>query len=324
MKEENKYLKRAKELYPECGDEGRKLLEDIFQELRKPDDGKIKEAIRYAIGQSKHADGILIDGVSEEVALAYLDRNKEEKKEDSGFKVGDWVVNNNGSRSICLVIERGWPDSRIQDDHNNACYINSETLNRQYHLWTIQDAEVGDILANKFGCVFIYNGYEGDDKVTVDNICHVNISGEFEIEDHKTGSWFYVSDLMPATHQQRTLLFQNIKVAGYEWDEKALVLKKIEKTEVKWSEKDDKTIHLACEFIRHHSRKNDSIDGIDCSELINRLKSLRPQPRKVDACGFPLRDEGESACSYLERCLAPDMRHVWYEACDEMKGKISS
>lgn len=40
---------------------------------------------------------------------------------------------------------------------------------------------------------------------------------------------------------------------------------------------------------------------------------------KIDACGFPIREKEETACGYLERCLAPDMRHVWYEACDEIK-----
>lgn len=302
MSEENKYLERAIEKYSTCSDEEKSLLEGIFPELRETVDEKIKEAIRYAIGQSKHADGTLISGISEEIALAYLDRNKEEKKEDSGFKVGDWVVNNHGSRSVCLVIERGWPNSRIQDERNE-CYINSETLNKQYHLWTIQDAEVGDILANKFGCVFIYNGYENDDKVTVDNICHVNIPGEFQIEDHKTGSWFYVSDLMPATRQQRALLFQNIKVARYEWDEKALILKKIEKTEVEWSEKDDKTIHLACEFIRHHSGKNDSIGGVDCSELINRLKSLPFRPQSKQEWSEEDKLTVDSAIFWLKRRL---------------------
>ena len=44
-----------------------------------------------------------------------------------------------------------------------------------------------------------------------------------------------------------------------------------------WSEEDEKTIHLACELIRHHSKPMDSIGGIDCSILIERLKSLRPQ-----------------------------------------------
>ena len=45
------------------------------------------------------------------------------------------------------------------------------------------------------------------------------------------------------------------------------------------NEKDEKTIHLACEFIRHHATKIDSIGGIDCSELVERLKSIRPQPQ---------------------------------------------
>lgn len=31
------------------------------------------------------------------------------------------------------------------------------------------------------------------------------------------------------------------------------------------------------------------------------------------------RDKEETACGYLERCLTPDMRRVWYEACDELK-----
>ena len=51
------------------------------------------------------------------------------------------------------------------------------------------------------------------------------------------------------------------------------------------------------------------------------LKKQKEQKSRIDACGFPLRDEGESACSYLERCLSPDMRNIWYEACSEIKEK---
>ena len=49
------------------------------------------------------------------------------------------------------------------------------------------------------------------------------------------------------------------------------------------------------------------------------LEKQKEQTTKIDACGFPIRDKGESACSYLERCLAPDMRNIWYEACAEIK-----
>lgn len=43
------------------------------------------------------------------------------------------------------------------------------------------------------------------------------------------------------------------------------------------TEDDEKTIHLACEFIRHRAESNGSIGGVDYSELIKRLESLRPQ-----------------------------------------------
>lgn len=44
--------------------------------------------------------------------------------------------------------------------------------------------------------------------------------------------------------------------------------------------------------------------------------------KRKDCCGKTLiRDNGESACSYIERCLTPEMRKVWYEACAEIKEK---
>lgn len=61
-------------------DEDRHLkatLERIFPELKELDDEMIRKAIRYAIGQSTHSDGTLINGVSSEEALAWLKRQGE-------------------------------------------------------------------------------------------------------------------------------------------------------------------------------------------------------------------------------------------------------
>ena len=44
-----------------------------------------------------------------------------------------------------------------------------------------------------------------------------------------------------------------------------------------WSEKDKKTIHLACEFIKYNSNSIASICGVDCPTLIERLRNLHPQ-----------------------------------------------
>jgi len=61
--------------------------------------------------------------------------------------------------------------------------------------------------------------------------------------------------------------------------------------------------------------------GLSWRMLSRYLEKQKEQKSRIDACGFPLREEGESACSYLERCLATDMRNVWYEACSEIKEK---
>lgn len=45
---------------------------------------------------------------------------------------------------------------------------------------------------------------------------------------------------------------------------------------LQWDKEDEKTIHLACEFIKGRmSNPKDSINGIEYSELIRRLKSLK-------------------------------------------------
>lgn len=46
-------------------------------------------------------------------------------------------------------------------------------------------------------------------------------------EDHKTGSWLYVSHVHPATKEQRDLLFAKMREAGYEWDVDKKELRKI-------------------------------------------------------------------------------------------------
>lgn len=149
---------------------------------------------------------------------------KELKKVEPKFKVGDWVVTEDGKvNQVKSVGIDG--DAYTLDDET---YF-SGSWKDMYHLWTIEDAKDGDVLANKYGSVFIYAGFEDDDKVTVDDYCYITANHhEFCIEDHKTGSWYYVKDLNPATKEQRDLLFQKMSEAGYEWDNENKILTKIE------------------------------------------------------------------------------------------------
>lgn len=53
-------------------------------------DEKIREAISYAIGTAKHQDGTLINGVTEDEAVAYLEKQKDEaqKQFNLGIQAG--------------------------------------------------------------------------------------------------------------------------------------------------------------------------------------------------------------------------------------------
>ena len=52
-------------------------VEEIFPELRESEDEKIRKAISYAIAQSTHSDGTLINGVNQEDAIAWLEKQKD-------------------------------------------------------------------------------------------------------------------------------------------------------------------------------------------------------------------------------------------------------
>ena len=61
------------------------MLVHIFPKLAVSEDEKIRKAIGYAIGQSTHSDGTLINGVSSEEALDWLEKQGEQNP------VPDWM-----------------------------------------------------------------------------------------------------------------------------------------------------------------------------------------------------------------------------------------
>ena len=146
--------------------------------------------------------------------ITYNSTDKVEPK----FKVGDFIVND-----YCM--------GRVIEITNDAYLLDTEqgipfSCEHNVHLWTIQDAKDGDVL--HLGCVIaIFKKYIGQEKC----ICYCSISEDkdFEIpikngEDNVYGC----IDATPATKEQRDLLFQKMKEAGYEWDAEKKELKKIE------------------------------------------------------------------------------------------------
>lgn len=149
-----------------------------------------------------------------------LEKQGEQKPTDKvepKFKVGDYVVGKYISGYI----------SEVRDD----CYLldyQGFLIDKQdnYHLWTIQDAKDGDVLADG-NFPFIFKRIDSMQRTYA--YCGINGHGNFSAEtESELGEWTWMQDIKPATKEQRDLLFQKMKEAGYEWDADKKDLKKIE------------------------------------------------------------------------------------------------
>ena len=171
--------------------------------------------------------------IGELIEENYYLKEQLEKHGEPKFKVGDWVVNNNGEPRFYQVIERSWPDSKIKGAGNYLpSFIKTATLDKQYHLWAIQDAKDGNVLACENGWTCIFKKLVNDE--TFSSYCFMDNTKWFcetGSECHTLKEEFvkaYNGKIYPATKEQRSLLFQKMREAGYEWDDEKKVLKKIE------------------------------------------------------------------------------------------------
>lgn len=145
-----------------------------------------------------------------------ISEQKPVDKTEPKFHPGDWIVDKSGLTQQVLDFRGGI----------YTCTYNSFTTDCEsnYHLWTIQDAQDGDVLCyeteNEIR-IFIYkNGhihyhccyYNG----------HLTTVDSFFVIDK-----YLLSYIHPATKEQRDLLFQGMKEAGYVWDAEKKELKKI-------------------------------------------------------------------------------------------------
>lgn len=187
-------------------------LERIFPELKESEDERIKKNCIHFLELQKqhHAATFEI-----EECIAWLEKQKDFASIGINFKVGDWVVFNNNHESI-YQIEKIKNFQYILRHILGGSMPLSFSSENMLRLWTIQDVNVGDVLANKNGAIFINAGSNWGG--TLDCYCYLSVQNEFCIEEHKTGSWLYKDDIKPATKEQCDLLFTKMKEAGYKWD----------------------------------------------------------------------------------------------------------
>jgi len=143
---------------------------------------------------------------------------KELKKTEPKFKVGDWVTDGVSRCQICFIDD-------TQYWYSENCILGSiESIDKRYRLWTIGDAKDGDVLCSE-QMILLFKKWEYTDWSFVIAYAGIDVLGQLQITNEH---WLISNHAHPATKEERNLLFQKMKEAGYEWDAEKKKLKKIE------------------------------------------------------------------------------------------------
>ena len=278
---------------------------DIFPELAESEDEQIRKEIISALKNANYK------GVYNK-HLAWLEKQNEQKdsfvdfkakdwyvskvdgkihniyhsvdKIEPKFKVGDWVVQENiGTYKVVEVCE-SWYE--VIDSQNNHYSIG---FDKEYmcHLWTIQDAKDGDVLINNTIVLIVDHFGTFENRPIIYSWYFADSNKFYGMGPSEPDRW-EVEGFLPATKEQRDLLFQKMKAAGYEWDAEKKELKKIEENKgnlggisPNWSEEDKDfmydTLSNLTELKDRYGEGYGNVGG--CIDWLKSLKG-RVQPKQ--------------------------------------------
>lgn len=146
-------------------------------------------------------------------------------KVEPKFKVGDWITCEELNTAKIINVDGDRYEVEFIDGNKGFPHI--DYIDRMFHLWTIQDAKDGDVLFVKptknLGVqLIIFGGIDFDNRIKY--YCRF-LNNRFSINDGLMG--YEHKYFLPATKEQRDILFSKMKEAGYVWNEKELKLEKI-------------------------------------------------------------------------------------------------
>ena len=207
-------IERAKESY------GNKITEEIFPELKEDDAERIKKNCIHFLELQKQHHAATFE-IEECIAWIENQSKKYTDKNNPKFNVGDWVVDNCGYVwKIEGILNQFYLLEGVDGDESRPTI---DWVDKTFNLWTIQDANDGDILS-------FYTEYKGNKMVQIGIIekyvsKHGGCSNTFKIHvgmnwnnNLQIGKYMGCSDIHPATKEQRDALMKAINDAEYEWD----------------------------------------------------------------------------------------------------------
>lgn len=276
------------------------ILEYLYDGLRKSDE-QFKDHFKCAISwfekQGEHAnfinkiqigdkvtrneDGVLVNlSQLNRVAKKY-EKQCEQKPADKvepKFHEGDWVVYCNDDIDLITGIEeKGYCI-------NNGGYI-PFVCESDMRLWTIEDAKDGDVLCtyecDKPKIVFILKGTPKK-HYALSYHCYCNIMYHHFASDSEKGCLApNDEDVKPTTKEQRDLLFQKMKEAGYEWDAENKQLKKIEPKTAAWTPMDEQRVENLLAIIEGHGYPEEVIWLNSLKDRVRPKQEWSEEDRKI-------------------------------------------
>ena len=206
------------------------------------------------------------------------------------FKVGDFIVND-----YCM--------GRVVELTNDAYLLDTEqgipfSGEHNVHLWTIQDANDGDIIYIKrykdnSEWLLIFKEIKSQNTlIDVYDYYAYSITSNNTYHQGFCGLWGLLLDdeiVRPATKEQCNLLFAKMKEEGFEWDAEKKDLKKIsqeypltpdECIKSAWNDEDERIYYSLLADIR--TRQDGSTNTLEAyyNEQIDWLKSLKEKLKR--------------------------------------------
>ena len=175
----------------------------------------------YKIGKQGETSPILSNSLNTE-----KNEQKTADKVEPKFKVGDWII----SSVLGTAHIIGTNDSnefQLEYTDGKQKFSSIDYVNYAYDKWTINNVKDGDVLfTSSSACsdTFVFKSI--DEKGNAE--CYFAYDSEDGFTEGKYHFIGSASDCKPATKEQRDLLFQKIKEAGYEWDSEKKELKKLD------------------------------------------------------------------------------------------------
>lgn len=211
-------LKKASAAHKDEDKHLKATLERIFPELKESKDEKIKTAI--------------------------LNNPSNTGKNEPKFKVGDWIVDNcSYVWKIEGILNQFYILEGVEGGESRPTI---DWVDKTFHLWTIEDAKDGDVLACNEE-ILLFKSYSVQGRISL--YCWYNgQTNNFHSKEVIDISLNKRNKVYPATKEQRDTFMKIMNDAGYEWNDETKTLEKLVKPKF-----------MVGDMIRHKDTNKDDV-----------------------------------------------------------------